>query len=321
MPRTLVGFTRRQTGRGFTMKLEYLKEFVTLAQSSNFHTGAKDLYISCATLSNHIRALEEEIGFKLFWRKDGNTLTKSGSLFLEESKNILEIVETGLEKCRASGNLSRHADATVNVQLRNSVNELCPMLEAHCPVKYSYVEYAIKRPFFYSFAQGLADVMVTYSLDILPSIRQEAEALGLRYEPYGHIPCAIVVEKKSVLAKEPLTRDRLRGAEIIQLDAVEADAWRTIISELLGYNLDFKFRLIPVSNTMNFRLIDLEGAAFVSLRPMLDQFFSQRSDLVVRGLVDGEPLLLPRSLVYRDPLEKPGIAEVVQTFRDHLTRS
>ncbi len=300
------------------MKLEYLREFVVLSSSGTFHAGAKKLFVSCSTLSNHMRALELELGFKLFDRQSGNELTRSGRNFLKAATLSLEIIDTALEKCEKVARTKESADEVVAISLRNSLEELCPLLETFCPCKYTYVEHSLKRPLLYAFAQGDADVMVTYGVDILPELRTEVLDLGLCYEPYGTVPCSIVVEKTSPLVEGPLTYDRLRGFEVVQLDAVESDIWKMMISYMLGADLGLKFRLVPIGTMMNFRLVDLEGAIFVSLSEMIDIFFTQRNDLVVRDCVDGKPLLLPRSLVYRPIEEKPNIAIVLATFRRYL---
>lgn len=50
------------------MNISYFAEFVELAGSLNFSATASQLNISQPALSNHIQALEEELGVKLFER-------------------------------------------------------------------------------------------------------------------------------------------------------------------------------------------------------------------------------------------------------------
>ncbi|MEG2531966.1 MAG: LysR family transcriptional regulator [Gordonibacter sp.] len=299
------------------MKLEYLKEFVVLARSGNFHEAADDLYLARPTLSNHMRALEREVGFKLFDRSAGNKLTKAGSTFFDGMEQVLEVVDSGLEKGRAIAESQASEDSAVRISLRTSVFELRAMLDKHCPCRYTYVDYDNKKPILHSFAQGLADVMVVYDLDAFPSLRAQASGLGLHYEPYGCEPCAIAMKESNPLARGPLTRERLRGAEVAQLDAIESECWKRIIVNMLGDDLDLRFRLFPMDNLLNIRIVDLEDTVFVSMEAMLIQYFAQREGYVIRDLVDDAPLLMPRSLVYRPLSEKPGIASVLDTFREH----
>ena len=47
------------------MKIENMKEFAVLAETHNYLEAAEQLYISQATLSRHIKAMEEELGAAL----------------------------------------------------------------------------------------------------------------------------------------------------------------------------------------------------------------------------------------------------------------
>jgi LysR family transcriptional activator of glutamate synthase operon len=50
------------------MQLENLQEFVTLADTGSFAAAADILFLSQATLSRHIRDMEQELGLPLFYR-------------------------------------------------------------------------------------------------------------------------------------------------------------------------------------------------------------------------------------------------------------
>ncbi len=50
------------------MKLEVLREFVVLSKYRNFTTAARELYITQPGLSNHMSAMEKELGFRVFER-------------------------------------------------------------------------------------------------------------------------------------------------------------------------------------------------------------------------------------------------------------
>ncbi|MCD7856811.1 MAG: LysR family transcriptional regulator [Clostridiales bacterium] len=50
------------------MKIEYLEEFVTLADMKYYHTAAGKLFISQSALSKHIQALEASMHVQLFER-------------------------------------------------------------------------------------------------------------------------------------------------------------------------------------------------------------------------------------------------------------
>ena len=72
------------------MKLEYLKEFLVLAQVGNYTAAAEDIYISESTLSRHMMALEKELRTKLFQRSaKGVTLTEAGTMLAPYARSVL----------------------------------------------------------------------------------------------------------------------------------------------------------------------------------------------------------------------------------------
>lgn len=74
------------------MELNYLREFVTLAQTCNYHEAADLLYITQPTLSKHIKVLEQELGRELFLRTSRKVvLTEFGRSYLPYATRIVEI--------------------------------------------------------------------------------------------------------------------------------------------------------------------------------------------------------------------------------------
>lgn len=83
------------------MKIEYLREFVVLANNLNYSTAAAQLYISQPVLSRHISFLEEEIGAKLFHRNTQSvSLTDAGKYFRKQCEKILKMYDTTCDEIR-----------------------------------------------------------------------------------------------------------------------------------------------------------------------------------------------------------------------------
>lgn len=85
------------------MEINYLKEFVVLAQIGNFLEAAEILYISQSTLSKHIKVIEKELGLPLFDRTTRKvSISKYGQLLLPYAQQIVELQEqyvTTLQSC------------------------------------------------------------------------------------------------------------------------------------------------------------------------------------------------------------------------------
>lgn len=71
------------------MEINYVKEFVHLADVGNFLTASEDLFISQSSLSKHIKAIETELGAPLFNRTTRKVqLTEVGETFLIHAREI-----------------------------------------------------------------------------------------------------------------------------------------------------------------------------------------------------------------------------------------
>lgn len=72
------------------MKLQQLRQFVTLAETLNFHRAAERLNMAQPPLSISIRKLEEELGAPLFIRgQQGVQLTPEGHAALDDARQAL----------------------------------------------------------------------------------------------------------------------------------------------------------------------------------------------------------------------------------------
>jgi len=71
------------------MDINYIKEFVMLADMRNFLEASEALFISQSSLSKHIKQLEKELGAALFDRTTRKvSLTEYGATFLPYAKQI-----------------------------------------------------------------------------------------------------------------------------------------------------------------------------------------------------------------------------------------
>ncbi len=78
------------------MKIEFLRNFIKLAQYKNFSELAVDLDISQSTLSNQISQLEKEFGNSTLIDRTTRKfdLTESGKIFLEFAKKFVDLYDT-----------------------------------------------------------------------------------------------------------------------------------------------------------------------------------------------------------------------------------
>ena len=78
--------------------IDYILE---LAQTQNFNRAAENLYTSQPTLTYHIKAAEDELGFQIFIRSNkGATLTPAGAQFCAALRGIRSELKKAIEQAQ-----------------------------------------------------------------------------------------------------------------------------------------------------------------------------------------------------------------------------
>ena len=87
------------------MRLEFLKEYLTLCSTLNYTQAAAMLNMTQPGLSKHIMMLENEIGTPLLERSSGSiALTRAGAVFREKAQEVLRAYDNAVMLARqASG--------------------------------------------------------------------------------------------------------------------------------------------------------------------------------------------------------------------------
>jgi DNA-binding transcriptional LysR family regulator len=118
------------------MNLKQLEVFVAVAETGSFSKGAEATFITQSTVSQHISALEQELGVKLLDRTGrGALLTPGGSILLENARRVLTAAgEVG----RAMNRFKGMEDTTLtiggsNVPGNYMIPEVLPLIRERFP--------------------------------------------------------------------------------------------------------------------------------------------------------------------------------------------
>ncbi len=85
------------------MDIDFMREYIAFSRLMNFSRAAKQLHISQPTLSNHIAAIEAEVGALLVDRSTPLRLTQAGRVFLENASGVVDAYDRAIEMARAVG--------------------------------------------------------------------------------------------------------------------------------------------------------------------------------------------------------------------------
>ena len=106
------------------MTLKDIDYILELAQTQNFNRAAENLYTAQPTLSYHIKAAEEELGFQIFSRTNkGTALTPAGTQFCATLRNVRTELKNAIEQ--AQNFSTRYSEnITIGLGWRSAIYDL-----------------------------------------------------------------------------------------------------------------------------------------------------------------------------------------------------
>lgn len=192
-----------------TRQIEY---FLAVADELSFTRAARRLYVSQTAVTQQIKALEEQLGVKLFERtKKKVVLTPAGVIFQGESRDLLHHVDAITEKVRLT---SMGVTGTVNIGFVAGMGNtgLAEQLRRF------NVNYPNIRMNFKCFSpSALLKALKNTEIDLaLAPVFDEHFLEGLCYKELEKFPMIVVLPAGHMLAgREGLTRYDLRNEKLI----------------------------------------------------------------------------------------------------------
>lgn len=177
------------------MNFRQLEYFVAVAEELSFTRAAKRLFVSQATLSQQVRALEREVGVALLERDSRHVrLTGSGAVFLDEARSILTHVQDALVRTRAADN-GPEGELRVGYVKGYERTDLTEMLfdfhERYPGVRLSFLRENVAE---------LYDALRAEEVDLVINLLYDGANLGeIQYQVLRHYPLLAVVPASSPL--------------------------------------------------------------------------------------------------------------------------
>ena len=223
------------------MEIRVLKYFVEAAREKNISRAATKLHVSQPAMSKQLKALEEELGKKLFKRSNHHIeLTVEGQLFKRRAEEILEMVHKTKVEFEIMDN-EIAGDIYIGCAESDSIKYLARVAKS-LQEKYSKIHYHIYsgngEDLYYRLESGLLDFSVT------------AQKVDITKYDHSAIPSpdtwGIIMRKDSPLAeKEKITVEDLRGLPLIcSREAMNEEYLQWFGSEFDKFNITVTYNLL-----------------------------------------------------------------------------
>ena len=168
-----------------------LKVFRAVAEHLNFHKAAERLFLTQPAVTLQIKALEEELGVRLFDRAGGRiSLTRQGSILQEYAGKIAALAleaeqELGCRDGKVSGQLSLGVSTTI-------AQYVLPRLLGAFLAEYPAVQFSLRSGNTSDIVRLLLDGKVAIGL-----IEGPAGDPGIRKEPFMEDELVLIIPRQS----------------------------------------------------------------------------------------------------------------------------
>ena len=215
-------------GRG--MKIEYMHELRTLANTLNFSKAAKELGISQPVLSTHIKAVEKELGLQLFDRdKHSVKLTAIGNELLPAMNDVVASYDVILEKAE---NARQSVSSKLGVgYLYNAYRRIIPDISRKYTNAYPDVKLSFHSHEYLDVTRALLDgnLDIALSMDIDISLHEICEFKKIGVD---RIFC-VVRHDDPIASYDKISLCDLRGEPLLLPDKETSGPYTTFIEGLL----------------------------------------------------------------------------------------
>ena len=191
------------------MDLTQLYYFISVAKTRNFTATAAEFFVSQPCISHQIKTLEQELDIDLFIRNTRSVeLTVAGEIFLQDAKNIVDIMEQSKNKLNQS---KGHAMSLSIAHLASPSHAFLPSIIKRFRMRYPNIKTNIYRQDAYQITQSAlahrCDIYCSMSLDLMAVTSLSNKKIQTDHyclvTPKGHPAAVRISIDYSKLASEP----------------------------------------------------------------------------------------------------------------------
>ncbi|MBO4352152.1 MAG: LysR family transcriptional regulator [Eggerthellaceae bacterium] len=288
------------------MEIDYLREYLVIADERNLTAAAKKLNTTQSTLSKHLSVLERTFGLELVKRSSrGIELTAAGYEVVRRSSLVLGAYDDMLDSMAAfkvrpvvtlAGLIDNHEVVSLITRAMKALRQKGESYSIEC----KRVESLFK-----SLVDGEIDFVVTHGPN------QNAILKGMRKIPLLKIPFCAFVTEESDLGEVPVSLSDLRDCRFVRLTGEYVETgWQTIHDACVRHGFEPKYISREALSTLDFLSADIGDAVIILPKGFLRPYEMSMAGLRQIDIVD-QDAFFTINLYYRDKDE-----EILESYID-----
>lgn len=264
------------------MELRHLRSFVFVAESKSFSIAATRCFVTQSAVSQHIKALEDELGCKLLIRTSHDiALTESGEALLHRAKEILKQTADCKEYINAVNNC-------MTGELRIGVGSFIAPYVRMAAVIFMERYPGVRLNADFAKACNLNSILRSHQIDLAFTMNTAYTREGINSEPCIPFNIYVIMRKGHPLAsKAKVTYDDLLLHNVIMPDVGER-VFNTV-QQYIARDLS-KLKVKCIINDPDEDLAVVEQTNYISFMPKL--YLKHHPTLVARPIAGLESNLM-----------------------------
>ena len=287
---------------------QHLQYFYALVQHGSFTEAAEEMFISQSALSQHIKALEEELGVKLIERSGRKLkLSEAGAYFYDHSRMVFRDYE---RICTETARIANRGQDALSVGYLRS----CDGLEVH----HTVYEFLRRHPdavieTVEAGSDALFELLELGKIDIALCEQSEVEQSRLIRYPIVTVNFLVELSASHPLAQQDsVSMEELKYMPgILVANGAERDRELKHFKETHGFPNSFLF----ADTLRSARMLAVSGKGFLPMDGLGDPEYLQPSIQRVNLYAEGRPVLHPYCGYWKISNDKASIKEFVDILR------
>lgn len=294
------------------MDIDVLKEFITLSQKLNFNETAKLHFLTQPVLSRHIQQLEAELNVTLFHRtRQAVTLTRYGTIFLEDAKLMVATYESAMKKLELA---TEKFDSTLSLAFLDAAsrdllpNILSTFIKQHPSIALEFVNSNIPKTL-QLLESRECDMAIT--LKPLSGSYPDYDYIDLYRDPL----CLTVPSSHKLADKKSITFQEIKGETYLAASPDIVSDYQMFL-EYISRKNGFTFSIKKEVDSVEKGFMMVEAGYGISIVPKHQKYFASPSIKMIP--IDDDECFVDVVLTWRKDNPNPNIPKMVSLVKDIL---